>query len=108
MSVTTTRFDVALDALSHVYRRRLLVELLSVSELSLRDDENVVANGGDVDPDVVYQQLFHLHLPKLVGLGFVEWDRTTDVVGPGARFEEIAPLLGLIAANATDLPDGWL
>lgn len=104
----STRFDVALDALSHVYRRRLLIELRVTEEVTLAEDRRLVANGGDVDPDMVHQHLFHVHLPKLAENGYIEWDRESDVVRAGDRFEEIAPMLELLDAHADELPEGWL
>ena len=103
----STRFDVVLGALSHVYRRRLLVELCATEGITLAEDRGLIANGG-VDPEVVHQQLFHVHLPKLAESGYIEWDRTNDVVRAGDRFGEIAPLLDLIDDHADELPEGWL
>jgi hypothetical protein len=57
--------------------------------------------------DVDYPQLFHIHLPKLAAMGYVEWDRAAGTVRAGDRFAEIAPLLRLIDTHATGLPDGW-
>ncbi|WP_210424941.1 DUF7344 domain-containing protein [Halorussus halobius] len=47
--------------------------------------------------------VYHNHLPKLDDLGFVSWDRETGVVAPGPQFEEIRPLLELLADNGHEL-----
>lgn len=50
-------------------------------------------------------ELSHLHLPKLAQRGLVEWDRETGTVSRGPAFEDVEPLLRLLAANASRLPD---
>jgi hypothetical protein len=102
-----TRFDVVLDALSNVYRRRLLLGLLTTTTLELSDDGHALSNGED-DPGLLQQELFGVHLPRLAEAEFVEWKPGSRTVRPGERFEEVAPLLRLIDAHADELPEGWL
>jgi len=47
--------------------------------------------------------VYHNHLPKLDDLGFVSWDRENGVVATGPQFEEIRPLLELLADNGDEL-----
>ncbi|WP_177209108.1 hypothetical protein [Natronobacterium haloterrestre] len=35
----------------------------------------------------------HVHLPKLVDYGYIEWDREAAVITKGPEFDEIRPLL---------------
>lgn len=52
--------------------------------------------------------MYHLHLPKLEGAGFIDatWERRSVTAGP--RFGEIRPLLELLDNNRSKLPDGWI
>lgn len=93
--------------LSHPYRRRILVLLL---EHNPRDADDVTSEDvGDKmsDPDLVILKLFHTHLPKLEEAGFIIWDRSTDTITRGPRFDEIAPLLRLLDEHHDELPDDW-
>lgn len=53
-------------------------------------------------------QLRHRHLPKLHQAGVIEWDRDTGTVSRGPRFEDIEPVLCLLAANNGRFPDDLL
>jgi hypothetical protein len=107
------RFDLALDALGHPHRRRILRSLLRqdphgnghVSASGLRADGLL-----EVDPDAdhVGTTLYHVHLPKLDEAGYVTWDRHQGTVERGPRWDEVAPLVRLLSAHADDLPDGWV
>jgi DNA-binding transcriptional ArsR family regulator len=103
----SSRLDRMFDALKHPYRRRIL-ELLnehnprdedefSVEELATEDD----------DLELLTTELYHVHLPKLVESGYVEWDEDDGVVRRGPNFEEIAPLLRLMSDHQDELPEGW-
>jgi len=53
-------------------------------------------------------QLHHRHLPKLQRAGAIEWDRNTGTVSRGPQFEDIEPVLCLLAANNGRFPDDLL
>ncbi|WP_076433391.1 DUF7344 domain-containing protein [Haladaptatus litoreus] len=101
--------DVSLDALSNKYRRRLLSALL---EHNPQDDGDTQIPADvtieDEDVENLKIQMTHTHLPKLADAGFIEWDRETNQVRKGPRFEEIRPLVQLIHNHRDELPDGWL
>lgn len=99
-------FDDAVDALADVQRRKLLMALL---EHNPQDDVPVVLTGEDGD-DAVERlvTMQHVHLPKLVDYGFVEWDQATHEVTKGPQFDEIRPLLELLDEHADELPADWL
>lgn len=89
--------DNAFDALSNGYRRRLLVDLLN------RNPQHMGAVSGpsevllpDEERDI---NRHHLHLPKLVEYGFIDWDREHAIVTKGPCFDEIKPLLELLDEN---------
>lgn len=93
--------DATFDALGDRYRRRLLVALLEREPRHATD-----AFDGDVPEARI--EVRHQHLPKLATTGFVEWDRETNELWRGNRFDEVRPLLELLSANDDDLPDDWV
>jgi hypothetical protein len=101
-------FDELLGVLSNPYRRQLLIALL---EHNPQDDSNrdpldiVTPEGG---PDVLNTELVHHHLPKLEDMGYISWNRDTNEISKGPKWDEIAPLLELIHTHRDELPDGWL
>lgn len=83
-----------LEAMGRVERRRLLLELSTGTP----DDAHVdlgelTPDGDELDPLVA---MHHLHLPILEERGFVRWDRETDRVTRGPRFDELEPFLDLL------------
>lgn len=52
-------------------------------------------------------ELYHHHLPKLADVDFIDWDRETDTIRRGSRFDEIAPLISLMTEHQDELPEGW-
>jgi hypothetical protein len=99
--------DDALDALGHVQRRRLLVALLAHNP---QDDAPMTVVEDAVDTGALDRivQMEHVHLPKLVDYGYIEWDRENGEVATGPNFEEIRPLLELLVDHENELPDDWL
>lgn len=99
--------DHLLKALSHPTRRRILAAL---SERNPRDEDEFEAvefRSDDGDRAAFEAQLYHQHLPHLADAGFITWDTETNTVTRGPNFEEIAPLLRLMADHQDELPDGW-
>lgn len=92
--------DRVLDALGNRERRHLLI--------ALRDGR--VEHEGDVmvrGRDQARLQLRHNHLPKLVDMGYIEWNPKTGAIAAGPRFDEVEPLLALIENHADELPVNW-
>jgi hypothetical protein len=107
------RFDRAVDALGHQYRRRLLVALLDHNPQDDDDAQDAERALGTVegeaeDPAGVELELTHTHLPKLEDLGYITWNRETGKVKKGPRWDEIEPLLKLLRDHQDELPEGWL
>ena len=98
------------EALSHEYRRRVLI---AVAQQNPQDEDEIVSEATDDDheDDEALEQLqlelYHAHLPKLDEAGFIDWDRESETITRGPRFEEIEPLLKLIHEHQDELPDGW-
>ena len=59
----------------------------------------------DTSLDRMQIQLRHIHLPKLEDEGVIEWNQDTQTVSRGPRFEEIEPVLRLLAANQSRFPN---
>ncbi|MFC6721879.1 ArsR family transcriptional regulator [Halovenus amylolytica] len=99
-------FDDMLEVMSHIQRRKLL---LALTEHNPQDDAPFdPVNSKDEASIEQIVQMKHVHLPKLVDHGFIEWDRDTHEVSKGRNFEEIRPLLELLDEHADELPEGWL
>ncbi|WP_336336908.1 transcriptional regulator [Haloarcula brevis] len=103
----TLSFDDMVDALADVQRRKLLVALL---EHNPQDDTPVVIADSESDADAVERlvTMQHVHLPKLVDYGFIEWNEETHEVTKGPKFDEIRPLLELLDDHEDELPADWL
>lgn len=100
--------DDVLDALGHVQRRRLLT--LFADEAPSRGPysfEEVVRVASE-EPEDGRLDLRHRHLPKLADYGFVTWNRETNEVAEGPRFEEIRPVVDILRARTHELPQGWV
>lgn len=97
----------ALRSLAAKDRRRLLHDLRREEPLDTAESTTVVANGSGRDLDELETELHHVHLPKLADAGYIEHDRETGEVRRGPKFDEIAPLLQLMANHPDELPDGW-
>lgn len=104
---TDRSLDRLFDALSHPYRRRIL---LLVSEHNPRDEDEFSVEDlatEDDDLELLTTELYHAHLPKLAESGYIEWDEDSRTIRRGANFDEIAPLLRLMHAHQDELPNGW-
>lgn len=100
-------FDHMVDALADIQRRKLLVALL---EHNPQDDTPVVIANSKSEADAVERlvTMQHVHLPKLVDYGVIEWNEETHEVTKGPKFDEIRPLLELLLNHEDELPAGWL
>ncbi|MFD1515538.1 DUF7344 domain-containing protein [Halomarina rubra] len=100
-TVTMPTTDETFSLLTNVYRRRLLVALLSESRVDT----------ADLVPDPAAEvptRLHHVHLPKLDEADFVDWNRERDVVARGERYGAVEPLVRMLAENPSKLPPGWV
>ena len=100
-------FDEILDALGHIQRRKLLRALLTHNP---QDDEPVVVDANESEAEELSRlvEMRHVHLPKLEDYGFIDWNRDTNEVSKGPKFDEIRPLLELLRDHEDELPDEWL
>lgn len=99
--------DDSLDALSHIQRRKLLFALLDHNPQG--DSPAILVDSEDeAGPIEQLVTMNHVHLPKLAEYGFIVWNRDAHEVVKGPKFDEIKPLLKLLADHEDELPDGWL
>lgn len=104
---STRSLDRLFDALRHPYRRRIL---MLVNEHNPRDEDEFSVGELETEDDAVALtavELYHAHLPKLAEAGYIEWDADTQTIRRGPNFDEIAPLLQLMADHEDELPTGW-
>ncbi|WP_123538017.1 DUF7344 domain-containing protein [Halosimplex salinum] len=96
-------------------RRRLLLLLFETEPVTVPD--GVLTRSAAASPTAradgrgshqsrrtVEVRLYHVHLPKLVAAGVVEWEREANLVRRGPEFEAVEPLLELLSENAAKLP----
>lgn len=98
------------EALVHPYRRRLLVAMLKADRHGVAYPnplEFAPVMGGDPGKSRRLEMV-HTHLPKLDDMGIVRWDRSTEELSKGPKWDEIEPLLRWMEANRDELPEGWL
>lgn len=100
-------FDDALDAMGHVKRRELLFALLA-HDTEGESPDILIDAAGTAARDDERAEMIHRHLPKLAEYGFISWDREAREVGRGTEFDEIRPLLELLADHEDELPEDWL
>ena len=95
--------DRLLAVLQKRHRRLIL--------MSVRDGTETLAQDllvrGESDGRDARAALQHTHLAKLEKAGFIEWERGTGVISRGPLFEEIEPLLDLMAEHDAELPADW-
>lgn len=108
------------EAIADDTRRRLLLLLCEREEVAVPDavlERGPVTSGADDDTDGwepsrskqrTEIRLSHVHLPKLVDDGLVEWERGANVVRRGPRFEDVRPVLEVLAENASRVPQEML
>ena len=93
--------DRHFEVLASEKRRTVLFEVL---ERGVVDRRSVARDdwGSRSDwPEAV--ELHHVHLPKLEEAGLIDWNRATDEITRGPQFDEIEPLLSVLAENRAEL-----
>lgn len=105
MHVRTQPIDDLFDVLSNQKRRRLLVTLLRRdAQATLRVPEDLSSEG---PTDRLALEMYHVHLPRLETMGFIEWDRRTNSVERGPTFEDFRPLLSALDQYGEELSPRW-
>jgi DNA-binding transcriptional ArsR family regulator len=100
-----SRLDEIFVALSDETRRQIL---LAVAEYDSRTDTGVALRdivGGSKASDHLIIDLYHNYLPHLDDSGFIDWNRKTNTISPGPRFEEIRPLVRILRDYQGEIPD---
>lgn len=99
--------DDALDALGHIQRRKLLFALLDHDP---QDDSPTILADSEDEADALEHLvgMNDVHLPKLAEYGYINWNRDAHEVTHGPNFDDIRPLLELLADHEDELPENWL
>ncbi|WP_247003779.1 hypothetical protein [Halosolutus gelatinilyticus] len=99
------RWDTVFDALRAEPRRRLVDALLEVApDEPVRLPEAAVSPIRPVDPDALWIQLHHHHLPLLADAKYVRWESAPLRAYRGPRFTEVAFVFESIHENADQVP----
>jgi len=91
---SATLQDELFSQLSHPVRRQILRELSRAGPGTGFSIDDLAIDGTWSESDRV--ELHHNHLPRLTAVGYVEWDRETDTIARGPRFETVAPMIHLM------------
>ncbi|WP_435157174.1 DUF7344 domain-containing protein [Haladaptatus sp. DFWS20] len=100
--------DDQLCVLSNAHRRRLLLALL---EDNPQNDRTVLFGTSETTDDDRKRAVAmgHIHLPKLVDHGYIDWNLEKRSVTKGPQFDELKPLLVALEGMDDDIPgDGSL
>lgn len=100
--ILLSEFSDHMEVLSAAERRDLLFAL---QEINPDDDILAQLNKGSPASDgVAFQTMMqHAHLPKLEAYGLIDWNQETNAVRRGPAFEEIEPLLDVLASHQDEL-----
>lgn len=99
------RWNRVFRALTAEPRRQIIVALMeapSDRELNLPEAANPPFLRRD--PEELYVDLIHSHLPALAEAEFVEWEREPLRVRRGPAFEEVAVVLEALQSHADEIP----
>jgi len=91
-------------------RRRVLLLLCEEESVSVPDA--VQTRGDGARPSTkggrarrqATIRLYHADLPKLAAADLIEWERGSETVRRGSRFEEVEPMLNVLSDNAACVP----
>lgn len=87
-------------------QRRLVLTKLLETELDWLALDDILSE--EPDPVAARAAMVQVHLPRLADAGFVDWERESEIFGPGPRFDEIEPTIELLAAHQERLPGEWV
>lgn len=99
--------DQMFSCLSDRTRRRVLTALAEHNPRKGEEFEPSDLTSGERDRDQFKMDLYHNHLPRLRDAGIIEWDRDSDTLTRGPRFDEIEPFLELLDDQQEEPPADW-
>lgn len=99
-------WDQLFTALAAEPRRQILVSLLEAPpDRQLLLPEAANPSYALMDPEELYVELVHSHLPVLAAGDYVEWEREPLRVERGPNFEETAVVFRVLYDAVSDIPD---
>lgn len=104
---SSTTLETAFTALSNPTRRRILATMSAHNPRTDVEFELADFITPTDDCDRLQTELYHAHLPKLASEDFINWNRETGTVTHGSNFEEIRPVLTVLAEHEEKLPGEW-
>ena len=98
------------EALANPSRRQLLFALWAETphDHERFDPLELLQVGEPPDEDATKIALEHNHLPKLADMGYLQWERDSGMISTGPAWDDIVPLLEVLADHRAKLPDGLL
>jgi hypothetical protein len=101
-----SRWDRVFRALSAEPRRQIVAALLEAPpERDLPLPEAANPPYLRTDPETLYLELRHCHLPLLAESGFVRWKEEPPCVSRGEAFEEVAVVVEALYDDVEAIPD---
>lgn len=98
-------WDTLLRALAAEPRRQLILSLTdSPPGESVALPEAANRSPPQREPELLYRELIHSHLPTLEQAGLIEWEREPLSARRGRRFEEAAAIVAVVQSHADELP----
>ncbi|MFC4540408.1 hypothetical protein ACFO5R_00460 [Halosolutus amylolyticus] len=99
-------WDTVFKALSSEPRRQLIVSLLDAEpDHSVPLPESAIVPNVPPDPEMLRQELHHVHLPMLADNEFITWGTEPLVASRGSKFDQVAVVFEALHADATNIPD---
>jgi len=98
-------WDTLLRALAAEPRRQLIVSLAETppgESVALPEAAN--RSPPQREPELLYRELIHSHLPTLEQADLIEWDREPLSARRGRQFEEAAAIVAVVQSHADELP----
>lgn len=100
------KWNTVFKALSSEPRRQLIVSLLDARpDEPVPLPESAIMSNVPPDPDVLRQELHHVHLPMLADMEFITWKTDPLVASRGPRFDEVAVVFEALHSEASRIPD---
>lgn len=94
------------ETLADAHRRRILLELAEADPDAELSSETLHDTFWGDDPGVLVE-LHHVDLPKLDGMGVVDWNPETGTITRGREFGTVRPCVRILDEHGDELPVDW-
>lgn len=100
--------DDALRFVASPYRRQLVLTLMEANPEGELDLPKEMAGDDEEVFEMLVMEMYHNHLPKLERAGVIEWDRESQEIRRGPKFQELMTVCRLLNEHQDELPEGWV